>query len=152
MNKLLAISKAEKNEYCFPLNIFNVQREQQKYLRKVNSKLITYISDKVFGYSKQALDNVGITCYDRNIYVPQTLHISVIDWYHLYLNHPGVSRLAKTIIELCYCKVLVTQAELYSKPCKIFQRFKKRKTIYGNLPHKNISELQPWYLVHVYLI
>ena len=44
VNKLFAISREEKNEDCFPLNILNVQREQQKDLRKVHSKLIAYIS------------------------------------------------------------------------------------------------------------
>ena len=58
----------------------------------------------------------------------------------------------KTIIGVCYWKVLVTQAELYDKPCKICQQFKKRKNIYGHLPPKNISELKPWDLVHVDLI
>ena len=31
-------------------------------------------------------------------------------------------------------------------------QFKKRKTIYGRLPPKNISNLKLWYLVHVDLI
>ena len=44
------------------------------------------------------------------------------------------------------------QAELYAKPCKICQRFKRRKTIYGHLPPKNISELKTWDLVHVDMI
>ena len=44
------------------------------------------------------------------------------------------------------------KAELFSKTCKTCQQFKKRKTIYGHLPTKNIAELKPWGLVHVYLI
>ena len=36
--------------------------------------------------------------------------------------------------------------------CKTCQQFKKRKTIYGHLPPKNIAELKPWDLVHVDLI
>ena len=35
------------------------------------------------------------------------------------------------------------------KTCK---KFKKRKTLYEHLPPKNIAELKPWDLVHVYLI
>ena len=63
----------------------------------------------------QALDDVDIICYDINIYVPQSLRRRVLDCYHLYLNPPGGSRLAKTIREVCYWKILVTQAELFSK-------------------------------------
>ena len=47
---------------------------------------------------------------------------------------------------------LVTQAELFAKICKTCQQFKKRKTIYGHLPPKNIAELKPWDIVHVDLI
>ena len=73
-------------------------------------------------------------------------------WYHFYLNHTGGSILVKTIREVWYWKVLVTQAELYAKPCKISQQFKNRKTIYVHLPHKNIAELKPWDSVHADLI
>ena len=31
----------------------------------------------------------------------------------------------------------------------ICQNFKKRKTLYGHLPPKNIAEINPWDLVHV---
>ena len=67
---------------------------------KANSKLSTYISDQGSGYSDQAIDYVKIVCYDRNIFVPQNMHRCVIYWYHLYLNHPGGSRFAKTILEV----------------------------------------------------
>ena len=91
-------------------------------------------------------------CYDRKIYIPQTLRRRVLDWYQLYLNHPYDSRLYKTIREVCYWKGVVIQAELYSKPCSICQQFKNRKTVYGRLPHKNIAELKLWDTVHVDLI
>ena len=44
-NKLFKIERVENNEYCFPLNILIVQREQKKEPRNENSNLITYISD-----------------------------------------------------------------------------------------------------------
>ena len=67
----------------------------------------------------------------------------VLDWYHFYLNRPDSSRLAKTILEVCYWKGLFTQAEMFAKTCKIFQQFKNRKTLYGHPPPNNISELKP---------
>ena len=100
----------------------------------------------------QALDNVKIICYDIKIYVPQSMCRRVLDWYHFYLNRPGGSRLAKTILEVCYWKGLFKQAEMFAKTCNIFQQLKNRKTLYGHLPPKNISELKPLYLVHVDLI
>ena len=100
----------------------------------------------------QELNNVEIICYDRKIYVPQILHRRVLDWCRFYLNHPGGSTLAKTIREVCYWKVLVTQVEMFANTCKICQQFKTRRNIYGHLPPKNIAELKPWDTVHVYLI
>ena len=44
------------------------------------------------------------------------------------------------------------QAELYANPCKICKSFKNRKTLYGNIPPKNIAELKPWDSVNVHLI
>ena len=84
--------------------------------------------------------------------MPQSLIRRVLDWYHLYINHPGGSRLRKTIREVCYWKGLFMQAEMFTKICNTCKQFKNRKTIYEHLPPKNIAELKPWYLVHVDLI
>ena len=108
--------------------------------------------DQRSSYSMQYSDDVDIICHDSKIYVPQNLHRCVLDWYHFYLNHPGGSRLAKTIREVRYWKGLVTQVEMISKTCKTCKQFKNRKTLYGYLTPKNIAELKPWDLVHVELI
>ena len=80
------------------------------------------------------------------------MHRRMLDWYHFYLNHPGGSKFAKTIRGVCYWKSLVTQVELFDKTCKTCQQFKKRKTLYGHMPPKNIAEPKPWDTVHLYLI
>ena len=91
-------------------------------------------------------------CFDQNIYVPLTLCPSVLDWYHLYLNHLVGSRLENTTWKVCNWKVLVTQAELSINMCKKFQQFKKRRTLYGHLLPKIIAALKLWNLVHIFLI
>ena len=106
-NKLFTIGRVENNEYCFPMNILIVQREQQIKTRNISFKLSTYISDKGSGYSMQALGNVEVISYDRKIYVPQSLHRRVLAWYRFYLNQPGDSIFAKTILDICYWKGLV---------------------------------------------
>ena len=75
-----------------------------------------------------------------------------IDWYYLYLNHPGGSRLEDKTWEVCYCKGLVTQAYMDAKPCKICQWLKKRKKCYRLLLPKNIVEQKLWNIVHIHLI
>ena len=76
----------------------------------------------------------------------------MLDWYHIYLNHPGGGRIANKTREVCYWKGLDTQVELYAKPCKICQKSKKRNNIHGHLPPKIIEELKQWDLVHIDLI
>ena len=76
----------------------------------------------------------------------------VLEWYRFYLNPQGGSRLAKIIPEVCYWNGLVPQAKNHSKPCKICQQFKNRKTLYGHLPPKIIAELKPGDSVHGDLI
>ena len=60
VNKLFTISRAGKDEYCSATNLLNVQRKQQKYMRKVHSKLRTYVSDCRSSYPKQDIDYVKI--------------------------------------------------------------------------------------------
>ena len=84
--------------------------------------------------------------------MPQSLCRHGLYWHHFYLNHPGGSRLAKNIQWVCYWKGPATQSELFAKTCKTCQQFKKRKTLYGNFPPKNIKELKPLDSVHVDLI
>ena len=125
------------------------KENNNRNLRNINSSLSTYISDLGSGYSKQELDDVDIICYDSKIYVPQSMHRRVLDWYHFYLNHPGVSRLDKTTRGVYYWKSLVTQEELFAKMFKTCQQFKKIKTLYEHLPPENIAELKPWDTVNV---
>ena len=94
-NVLFAICGVENNKDYFLLNLLTVQIEQQNSLRRVNSKLSACILDWVSGYSNQAHDEVEIILYYSKIYVPQTLRIRVLDWYHFYINHPCCSRLSK---------------------------------------------------------
>ena len=82
-----------------PLNLLNLQREQEKDPGKINSKMSAYILDLGYGHSKQAFDKVEIICYDRKIYGLQTLHRRVLDWYNFYLNLPGCIILSKIIQE-----------------------------------------------------
>ena len=42
-NKLFTLGRIENNKYCFLINILVIQREQQKELRNMNTKLSTYI-------------------------------------------------------------------------------------------------------------
>ena len=95
--KSFAIYRDEKNEDCSPLGQLDVQRGGEREPINVNSKPITYILNIGYGYSKQALDDTNIICYDIKIYVPHILFRHVLYLYHFCLKYPGGSRLAKII-------------------------------------------------------
>ena len=59
-NKLFAICRIEKNKDFLLLNLLIVQREQKKELININSKLSTYISGRLSGYSRQSLGDIEI--------------------------------------------------------------------------------------------
>ena len=94
-NQLFALGRDKNNKFCFPLTLLNVEIEQQKELRDINSKPNAYLTDRVFCYSRQVLDNVELIFYNSKIYVSQNLIKRVIDWQRIYLNPPSGSRLAK---------------------------------------------------------
>ena len=136
--KLFAIVREESNEKFPPLNILIVQREQQKEPRNINSNLSTYIYDQGSGYSMQELDNVEIICYDSKIYVPQSMRRRVLDWYHLYLNHPGGSRLEKKSGRYVIGKAL-SHKRRCSLICGIHVNSSKREKIFMDICHLRIS-------------
>ena len=84
--------------------------------------------------------------------MPLTLHRCVLDWYHLYLNHHGETRLSNTIHNVLYCKGFLTQVELSIKTCKKCQQIKKISILYGQIPPNIIAALKPWNLLYIYLI
>ena len=136
-NELFAIGKVENKKYCFLLNLFIVQREQKKKLINMNPKLSTYISYQGSGYSMQAIDNVDIIFYDKKIYVPQSLHIHVLDWHHFCLNHPSGSRLAKIFREVCSWKVFLRKRNCLLS-CAILVNSSKRVRLFMEICHLRI--------------
>ena len=80
------------------------------------------------------LEELVLIFLSTKIFVPQTILRSVIYLYLIYINHPGGGRLANTIQQLCYLKVLVMQEEVSVKPCKTCKQVKHSKVCYEHLP------------------
>ena len=77
----LVTTYREENSYGFsPLDILNLQREQQTDTRDKNSKVSSIITDQGFSYSKPALEKVELILCDIKIYIPQSLLRRVIYW------------------------------------------------------------------------
>ena len=88
---------------------------------------------------------------NNKIVVPATLQKRCINWYHLSLCHPGVTRTEQMIRQHFMWKNLRQDVEKACKSCKTCQ-FTKRKSInYGKLPAKE-AKASPWDTLCVDLI
>ena len=123
----------------YPLNAPLVHRLQQRELNKRNSKLKELLSDPKSEYKIQEILQEKLITYKGKIYIPEPLRGRLLNWYHEYLCHPGGDRLYKTLSQICYWKGMSNQATRFCRRCPICQRAKRRRTRYGHLPAKDIS-------------
>ena len=89
----------------------------------------------------------------ETIYVPASLRASLLQCYHLTLQHPGVKRMQATLREHFYWPGIDAAVESLVRTCDTCQKCKltavKR---YGKIPLPVTSTLAPWEEVHVDLI
>ena len=141
-----------EQDEAFPLDLSLIRRTQQHELNMKDSKLQKLIKDKKSGYHITTLDEVELVMHEDKIYVPKSLRLRTLEWYHHFLNHPGGERLYKTINRVAYWKGMTSQAENFCKKCKDCQFTKPQRRKYGHVPPKNVGKLVPWQTVHVDLI
>jgi hypothetical protein len=51
-------------------------------------------SDK---FSERIVERSRVITYDNKIYIPISLIKRIVWWYHTYLQHPGITRMEKTL-------------------------------------------------------
>ena len=57
--------------------------------------------------------------YKNKIYIPDTLKDRVMDWYHTYLIHPGVTRMLSTIHSIFHWHGMRKDIEKFVQTCDI---------------------------------
>ena len=60
-----------------------------------------------------------IVLYNNCVYILLQLQEWIIDWYHQYLVHLGITRMEETIKQIFYWKNVQTQIEEYACTCYI---------------------------------
>ena len=136
-----------------PLELERIAHEQKedKELRKLkekdekpaasNAKRIPMINTKV-------INNVEVVTYNDQIYIPSSLWKNTTNWYHHYLQHPGASRMEKTLGSVVYWPNMSKDIRRLCTTCKLCQLVKRTKGKYGKLPPKDVK-LRPWHTVCV---
>jgi len=89
--------------------------------------------------------------HKSRLVIPKVLRVRALQWYHHYLQHPGISRLEETLVTVMYWPGLRADVRRHVKSCDRCQKGKRRARQYGHVPPK-IADQVPWQKVCVDLI
>jgi hypothetical protein len=144
MNKVFA--NQSKEEETFPLTTPKIVEAQKADIRLKHCFKSNAVLDK--GLDVRLVDDSYIVCMDGRMIIPKSLQRCAVLWYHHYLQHPGHTRLEKT---MKVTKGISSTIRLITKLSRSCQVNKKRKLKYGHLPFKIVITI-PWRALCVDLI
>lgn len=148
LQEFCAFQEDELAENAYPLRFSLISREQQK-----DSALLKRLNDPGFTLKQVRGGNHthDLIYYRDRIVVPRTLQKRIMEWYHIMLMHPGVTRTEQTIQQNFTWPNLHKDVERLVKTCPICQVNKKNKPKYGHLPAKS-ADVDPWKVLCIDLI
>jgi hypothetical protein len=107
-NPLLSyMTVREANSEQFPMSPILIHKEQMKDKELQQSQR----DDKSKRYSIKKVEGVSLIHFEGNIFVPKSLCDRIIAWYHIYLVHPGKTRMEATIRQIFTWPWLKPQVE-----------------------------------------
>ncbi|MGH7973972.1 MAG: hypothetical protein ACREBR_00500 [bacterium] len=134
-----------ENPVVFPMSWKNIERHQQAdpvVLRELNTD--NSVTAKIFG-------RYTVIHYKDKVYLPEVLVTPIVEWYHDFLCHPGMSRELITMNQHFWAPSLRTIVDNFVSTCRACQEQKKPSKRYGLLPLKE-AEIIPWHAICVDLI
>ena len=102
-------------------------------------------------FHRGAGKTIDLICHNSKIVVPTTLQKRIMEWYHLFLLHPGINRTEETIRQHLWWKNMRQDITKHVATCPICQRNKRHQKKYGKVPPK-VAEAKPWERLCVDLI
>jgi hypothetical protein len=123
------------------------QKELPELQQKLRDKPTVY---KVSEY-KHSDSTFDIVTRNDKIVIPLALQRRATEWYHLYLLHPGETRMELTMGQHYCWKGMRNTIQQVCKACAICKTTKVRNSKYGLLPPKN-PEAIPWHTLCIDLI
>ena len=135
------------SEEPFPLDLERVAHEQNKdkQLQGTKKGIPRNLKAEI---KLKVINNVEVQTYNNIIYIPTSLRENVLNWYHHYLQHPGATRMEKTLGSVIYWPNMSKDIRRLCTTCKLCQLAKRTKTKYGKLPQRDL-QLKPWHTVCV---
>jgi hypothetical protein len=101
-------------------------QEKEKQLAEVTKK-----SEKL---SERLIEISTVITYDNRIYIPQSFIKRIVWWYHIYLQHPGITRMEATLMQNLIWTNLRKDVEDAVNTCHECHIGKKARKKYGDLP------------------
>ena len=103
-------------------------------------------------FRKRTIEGTKILTFNNKIVIPRLLQERIMAWYHLYLRHPGATRMEKTLNVAFWWEGLRKDVEQFVRTCHECQLNKKVRKQYGKLPAKTAEDAIPWKRVNIDLI
>jgi hypothetical protein len=132
---------------AFPLNLHLIAEQQlaDKHFRNA-------LTSQQPNYKKVGRDSAElyVNSKQETIYVPASLRASLLQWYHLTLQHPGIKRMQATLKENFYWPRVDVAVGKIVKKCDTCQRYKLTAVKkYGKIPLPANNKLTHWEEIHV---
>jgi hypothetical protein len=109
-------------------------------------------SERRIQIQKVIIDETEVLVKDKSrLVIPQVLQARALQWYHHYLQHPGISRLEETLVTVMYWPSHRTAVRRHVRSCDRWQKGKQRSRQYRHVPPK-IADQMTWQKVCVDLI
>jgi cleavage and polyadenylation specificity factor subunit 1 len=126
-----------------PIDLRVISRIQKKEIPKtIYNRLPSTIQNDI----ELKINSTG------KVVVPHSLRMPMLEFYHENLRHPGVVKMAESILMNFTWDGLRKDCEEFVSHCEQCQRFKNKKNHYGHLPLADARTDEPWSHVAVDLI
>ena len=121
----------------FPLSTAVIAEHQQK-----DTSLVRQIKSHPEYFTKR-VDGHNVILLNKKIFIPKSLRLPILKWYHTTLHHPGIIRTEKSIRSHLTWPGMRTDIEKYVQKCHICQLCKNPRKKYGFLSKQDINQ-DPW--------
>jgi hypothetical protein len=89
VRNIMNVDEMESEEFPMSPKIIAREKNKDTHLKEVMKK-----SDN---FSNRTVERSTVITYDKKIYIPISLRNRIVWWYHIYLQHPGITRMETTL-------------------------------------------------------
>ena len=145
------VQTEEDTQEIYPTTVAEIAEEQRKD-RHLKSYFNLDKPKKNARFMIRVVSNTDVILDEKGrLVIPHSLQDRVIQWYHHYLQHPGMTRLEETIKATMYWEHMRASVRKHTKNCESCQKGKVNRKKYGKLPTK-LAVVKPWEYLAVDLV